>query len=358
VSSLQRWLTGGVWLASIAASVVTAGDNRWFHAITAAALVGATLALVWRWGAVGRPWWALAALASLAGGGVLSFRWFSASAACTARTPDGHPVVIGTEFTERGRKYHLENPSDDNNAILEALAGIGPEAAWTRPSIDRCRLLLLATGTSWVPLFGAALICATGLLAPAAAISSKRSGKKRVFISYSHADAGTATEVREYLRRSGFDVIFDAESMAAGGNIKDFIANSVREADAVVSIVSTRNLLSAWVSLETAASFEREQWQQSKVFVPCTLTSDFLLPDFRLRCTNEIDARLREIENLLPQYAGQKLDSTDLDQEKNRLYDLRNNLGKVLARLKDSLSLDLREETLHQNLKRLVESLK
>jgi hypothetical protein len=202
-----------------------------------------------------------------------------------------------------------------------------------------------------------ALICATGWLAPTA-VATKRSGKKRVFISYNHADASIAAQVRDYLRGKGFEVIFDAESMAAGGNITEFIAHSVREADAIVSIVSTSSLISAWVALETMASFEREKWQQSKVFVPCTLTSDFLSPDFRLRCTEQIDARIRAMESLLPQYAEQKLDSTDLDEEKSRLFDLRNNLGKMVARLKDSLCLDLREETLQQNLKRLVESLK
>jgi hypothetical protein len=333
------------------------GSDRWFHGLAAAAIVGAALAFAWRWGAVGRQWWAAAALTSLFAGGILYFQWRADLAVCTARRADGRRVIIGTEFTKRGRDYHSLFPNDDNDAILEALAGIGPQAAWTQTSINHCRLLLLATGTLWIPLFGAALICATGLLAPAT-VTTKSSGKKRVFISYNHADTSIAAEVRDYLRRDGFEVIFDAESMAPGGNITEFIAHSVRQADAIVSIVSTRSLLSAWVALETMASFEREKWQQSKVFVPCTLTSDFLLPDFRLRCTGQIDARIHEIESLLPQYAERKLDSTDLDQEKSRLYDLRNNLGKVLARLKDSLCLDLREEALTENLKRLADSLK
>jgi hypothetical protein len=64
-----------------------------------------------------------------------------------ARRADGRRIVIGTEFTKRGRDYHSANPNDDNDAILEALADLGPQAAWTQTSIDHCRLLLLATGT-------------------------------------------------------------------------------------------------------------------------------------------------------------------------------------------------------------------
>ena len=146
MNSLQRWLAGGIWLTSIVAAVVSAGDNRWFHAIAAAALVGAALAFVWRWGEVGRQWWVLAAVASLMAGGAVYGLRVLALMACTARGADGRVVVIGTEFTQRGRQYHTDNPSDDNNAILEALADLGPQAAWTETSIARCRLRLLDNG--------------------------------------------------------------------------------------------------------------------------------------------------------------------------------------------------------------------
>jgi hypothetical protein len=340
------------------AAVVTAADNRWFHAMAVAALVGAALAFVWRWGAVGRRWWALAAVVSLIAGGAIYVLWVSTIAACTAKGADGRVVVIGTEFTQRGRQYHIDNPSDDNNAILEALADLGPEAAWTKESIERCRLRMLVTGTLWVPLFGGALLCATGLLGTSSTELLRTSRKKRVFISYSHGDAQIAGEVRDYLRQHGFEVILDADSMRAGGSISEFIANSVREADVVVSIVSIKSLVSAWVALETVTSFEREKGQQSKVFVPCTLTNEFLEPGFRLRCTAEIDARIREIESLLPRYAEEKLDSSDLDREKSRLYDLRNHLGKVLERLKESLCLELGEGKMVESLERLVEAIR
>ena len=40
----------------------------------------------------------------------------------------------------------------------------------------------------------------------------------------------------------------------------------------------------------------------------------------------------------------QMIDTVDLNDEKTRLYDLRNNLGAILANLKGSLCLDLRDE--------------
>ena len=44
----------------------------------------------------------------------------------------------------------------------------------------------------------------------------------------------------------------------------------------------------------------------------------------------------------------------DLNQEKTRLYDLRNNLGNILARLKETLCLDLRDPQFEKSCSFLV----
>jgi hypothetical protein len=63
-----------------------------------------------------------------------------------------------------------------------------------------------------------------------------------------------------------------------------------------------------------------------------------------LECTRQIDERLRRIEELLAEYVASTIDPADLNEERSRLYHLRNSLGTILARFKDSLSLDMREE--------------
>lgn len=183
------------------------------------------------------------------------------------------------------------------------------------------------------------------------------STRKRVFVSYNHNDSVVAAQIKTYLQQHGFEIIFDTDTMTPGQPIVQFIDRSVADAEAVISVVSSQSLLSAWVALETIACFEREKWERRKLFIACTLTDDFFLPEFRLNCTGRIDDRINEIERLLPKYAEQRIDSVDLNEEKTRLYDLRNNLGRVLVRLKGSLCLDIREPAFDRSLKQLVTTL-
>lgn len=359
MTGLQRWLAAGVWMAAIAGTVVTASENRWFYGGFAAVLVGVTIAFAWRWGTAGRRWWAAAAILSLACGIALYIAKTSTEPVCIAKNASDERVVIGTEFTERGRKYHEANPSDDNNAILEALGRLGPQEAWTADSIARCRLRLTITGALWVPMFGAALVCAVALMTPArdrAAEVSRRTA--RVFISYNHEDAAVAAKIRDLLVKNELDVILDVDSMAAGQPIQQFIEASIRDADVVVSIVSNGSLLSSWVAMETIHSFQRQKWGDGKLFVGCYLSDDYFRPEFRLECTRNIDQRLQTIERLIPEYQEKRIDPVDLNEEKTRLYELRNNLGTILATLKGSLCLDLRDAHFEESVGSLVATIK
>ena len=150
--------------------------------------------------------------------------------------------------------------------------------------------------------------------------------RKKVFISYNHEDAATARRLRDALAASGLDVSLDVDTMEPGERIQDFIERSIRDSDVVVSIVSTRSLLSPWVAVETINTFHRRKWD-GKIFIGALLSDEFFRPEFRLECTRVIDERLEAIEKLLPAYREKMIDPVDLNQEKSRLYDLRNNLG-------------------------------
>ena len=77
-----------------------------------------------------------------------------------------------------------------------------------------------------------------------------------------------------------------------------------------------------------------------------------------LNYTQQIDQRLRRIAELLPDCATRRIDTVDLNEEKTRLYDLRNSLGLILATLKDSLCLDVREDRFEDSAKRLVAAIR
>jgi hypothetical protein len=346
VRNLRNWLLGGVFAFVVAGSVAVAPGNRWFQAFFTAVVTAIATAASCRPGAMSLRWRIAASIAASLASLTLYVAHASIERTCTARDASGRSVVIGTELTAAGKKYLESNPHDNSDAILQALGGLGPERAWTAASIARCRLQLQATESLWMPLLGIALVCAVSLMQPSRGRVSTPGGdgSKRVFISYNHEDAVAARRLRDALTASGLHPSIDIDSMAPGERIQDFIERSIRESDAVVSIVSTQSLLSSWVAIETINAFHRQKWMDGKLFVGALLSDDFFRPEFRLECTRIIDERLETIERLLPGYREKMIDTVDLNDEKTRLYDLRNNLGSILANLKGSLCLSLRDE--------------
>lgn len=116
------------------------------------------------------------------------------------------------------------------------------------------------------------------------------------------------------------------------------------------------SLLSSWVAIETINAFHRQKWADGKLFVGALLSDDFFRPEFRLECTRIIDERLETIERLLSGYREKMIDPVDLNDEKTRLYDLRNNPGSILANLKGSLFLDLRDEHFAESCRAIVKA--
>jgi len=179
-----------------------------------------------------------------------------------------------------------------------------------------------------------------------------------VFMSYNHADASAAGEVRATLEAAGIPVRMDVDAMPPGASIREFIRNAVRSTSATVCVVSERSLLSGWVGQETALALAVLDLWGERRFVACCLDMRFLDADFRLVATQLIDERLAGIEALLPRYAAERLDTNDLNAEKSRLFELRHQLGSILARLRGSLCLDIRPEARAASLVRLAQSLR
>jgi hypothetical protein len=304
--------------------------------------------------------WLTFAGASVAGALAALVVLKSREAECTAINASGQRVVIGTVLTDRGARYKLDNPTDDNNMILEALGALSPDLAWTKESIERCRKALALPEALWIPLFGVAAVAATSVsgIGGSQRVIKPVRHKPRVFVSYNHEDSASALDLEQFLQKHDIEVILDKDSMMPGERIADFIQRSIRDCDAVVSLISTRSLLSAWVASETIGTLSRNKWGQDVTFIACYLDDRWFEPQFRLQCTQQIDERLQRIEELLPQYATQKIDSADLNEEKSRLYDLRNNLGTILATLKNSLCLDVRERQFGESARRLVATIR
>jgi hypothetical protein len=179
-----------------------------------------------------------------------------------------------------------------------------------------------------------------------------------VFISYNHDDREIADKLNTALEKNGIEVRIDHAVMEAGTSIQEFIENSIRETEVTISMVSNRSLLSAWVALESIETFYKERFTGGKIFIACYIDDDFFSTDFRLNATKQIDAKIADIDNKFAEYITLKIDSNDLNNQKSRLYKLRNNLGDILVRLKESLCLDLRGNKFDESVTKIVSTIK
>lgn len=179
-----------------------------------------------------------------------------------------------------------------------------------------------------------------------------------VFVSYSHDDRSLVLEFVKRFKQSGFQVVIDDTHLQAGEDIASFIHRSINETNATICIVSRSSLLSPWVAMETVNTFDLQKWSDSKKFIACFLEDDFFKPAFRVEATQKIDEKISEINALIPEYNDLKLDTNDLNEDKTRLIKLRNDLGLILQRLKNSLSLDIRPAYWEASLERLCKDFK
>ena len=70
--------------------------------------------------------------------------------------------------------------------------------------------------------------------------------------------------------------------------------------------------------------------------------------------TDQIDEQIAEIERLIPKYVARGIELKDLNNQRSRLLKLRNNLGDILSRLKESLCLDIRGEKFDESVRKLI----
>lgn len=180
--------------------------------------------------------------------------------------------------------------------------------------------------------------------------------KINVFISYNHKDKETAYKINNALKLAGLNVIIDSEMTSAGENITNFIEQSILKSDITLSIISNNSLLSSWVGIETINTFYHEKFSDKK-FIACYTDDDFFNNKFRITATRKIDEKIKELDNLILECMELKLDTTDLNNEKSRLFQLRNNLGEILQRLRNSLCIDIKENVFENNIKQIISTI-
>ena len=184
-----------------------------------------------------------------------------------------------------------------------------------------------------------------------------KSDKLNVFVSYSHKDKEVVDRIAKHLKENGIEVIIDREVIKAGQSIQQFIEKSIQQSHFVLSVVSSNSLKSGWVSKESlAASFA--EWLDQKYFLPARLDDEFFRPEFQLlavRAINEEVESLRKTIKELEEIGG---DPRDLQNDVAQLIDLKSNLPKVIRKLKDVHTVDLKAENFADGLVQIVKTIK
>ncbi len=95
-----------------------------------------------------------------------------------------------------------------------------------------------------------------------------------------------------------------------------------------------------------------------KNLFPVTLTWIFFDNNFVLSAVEALDKKLADIEDLVKKCFEKKIDSRNLDDEKNRLYYLRTNLSGIVQRLKQILCIDMCPANIETNFPALLAAIK
>jgi hypothetical protein len=181
--------------------------------------------------------------------------------------------------------------------------------------------------------------------------------KIKVFISFSHQDRPVVLKVKQRLEEAGLETMIDMENLYVGNSILNYIKEGIRDTDYTVSIVSNHSLLSSWVASETALTMMHEEVREKNKFFACYIDDDFFKPSYVIRMVRKIDQDIKEREEVRNEMQAEKIDASHLSLEITRLHELRNNASKILNRLINSLSLDIREPLFEENMQKLIRAI-
>ena len=179
-----------------------------------------------------------------------------------------------------------------------------------------------------------------------------------VFISYSQKDQEIAAKVKATLEANDIKVTIDSESMAAGGNIREFIDQAIRDTQVTLSIVSRNSLSSDWVALESVESFAAEKFLEGKNFIACYIDEEMFRDEFLIEAIDALDQQISELAGLIQKCVERNTPATSYETKKNRKLKLRSNLSDILERLNGSLTLDIRESAYETSLQRIIKEIR
>jgi len=143
-----------------------------------------------------------------------------------------------------------------------------------------------------------------------------------VFISYTREDGDAASAIARQLSAEGLTVFFDREALVAGESFSDRITNELKDAAAVIVLLSANSKRSSWVAEELSSALKGR-----KLVVPVLLDeaarNNWIWPLVSDRQAIQIDMRSPEWELQVSRLAQELTRAIAPDRAKNVSADIR-----------------------------------
>ncbi|WP_342415016.1 TIR domain-containing protein [Paenibacillus sp. FSL R10-2782] len=140
----------------------------------------------------------------------------------------------------------------------------------------------------------------------------------KVFISYSHNDKEIAVSIGDILRNAGHDIWMAIWKIAVGDNIIEKINKGIKDADAIIMILSNSSLNSKWTFREFSAMVLGDLSREDRKIVPIVIDKSSVpsyLSNYKyINLTNNFDEGIRELLSGLSE--EKKNNQSTLDNDK------------------------------------------
>ena len=180
--------------------------------------------------------------------------------------------------------------------------------------------------------------------------------KATVFISYNHSDEQIADRLKFDLERLGIIVIIDKDN-PIGFEIPKFINESIQKADFIIQLISRNFLTSPWVAHESMKAFSSAEITH-KTVLPCEIDESLKDETFRENAMGMFDEKIRKISNSIRERLDRDEGIEDLEPQRRRLRELKNNYDSIIAQFRNKNRGDLRGNNYDTGFQKLVESIK
>ncbi len=177
-----------------------------------------------------------------------------------------------------------------------------------------------------------------------------------IYIAYNQNDFAQATKIERYLIQHGIRNIKYLQGMSAGEDIGRLMANKTRNTNFFLPIFSANSLREGWEGLQDHLVAFCNTLIQSNT-IPLALDFSFAAPNFIEQEINRIDTELDDFDmQMLTPRLTQQLSNHSKIKETN-LIGLRNNLPKIVQRLRNSKAIGIGGENFEAGMGKTIETI-